>query len=95
MTLKIMHTNEKGFADAKPLLLSVYLDHYLLIVSCSACSHNNSDSFSDTTLLADDTTHIVGCNVQVINDDAFLVRLVNDYLDSVLVLNEFGNNSLK
>ena len=41
---------------------------------------------SDPALLADDSAHILLCNMEVVNDNALGVRLVNSYLDCRFVL---------
>lgn len=51
----------------------------------AACrrTHNSAHSLCNTTLLADNATHIVFRNMQMINNNAFFIWLVYVHADSV------------
>ncbi len=61
----------------------------------SACTHNNTDSPCYTALLSDNTSHIIGSNMKMIHDNALFIRLVNNDLDSTLVLDKLSYDRFK
>ena len=79
--LKCKRTAFKRFSHIRlvktPGFRSVYLHHYLFAVSYGTCAHNGSDSLCDTTLFADDSSHIIRGNVQMINYSAVLAGFID------------------
>ena len=67
---------------------SVDFYHNFLISPACACTHNGTDSLGDPALLADNASHIVGSNMQMINDNAVCIGLVNVNADCRSILNK-------
>ena len=49
----------------------------LCFVPVCGRTHNNPDGLCDTSLLADNSAHIAGSDMKVVNNDAFFIRFVN------------------
>ena len=67
---------------------SVDLDHYFLIYSSCACTHNSSYRLCDLSLLADNTAHVVGGYMKMIYDNSLFVGSVLVHADCRLVLDQ-------
>ena len=74
---------------------SVYLHSDLLTDAGAAGSHNGADRLGDTSLLADNSAHIVGSDVQMINCLALLVGFIDCYFNSRRIVNEFADDSFQ
>ena len=73
---------------------SVYLHSDLLTDAGATGSHNGADRLGDTSLLADNSAHIVGSDVQMINCLALLVGFIDCYFNRRRIVNELTDDSL-
>ena len=91
LSAKIRLDREPALFGGAPLgriVVSFDCNRDLEVALCGACSHNGPESLGYSALLSDNTSHIIGSNGKVENDNAFRIGLVLDDLYSRLVLNE-------
>ena len=68
--------------------MSVYLNHDLFVDPACACTHYSSDRLGDLSLLTDHSAHIIGSNMEMLNNYAFVIGLVTVNLNGGLILNQ-------